>query len=100
MYTLFNIIFMIAAMVLDNVLGIADPMTNYGPIYGLYALGTLLPSLAVAVRRLHDAGKSGWFLLIALIPLIGGIWLIVLLAKDGEPGTNKWGPNPKEGVPA
>jgi len=52
----------------------------------------------VAVRRLHDVGKSGWFLFIALIPLIGTIWLLVLLAKDGEPGMNQYGINPKEGI--
>lgn len=96
MFVLFNIIFTIVAMALDNVAGIADPMTGYGPIYGLYALAVLLPSIAVAVRRLHDVGKSGWFILIAFIPLIGAIWLIVLYARDGEAGPNKYGPNPKE----
>ncbi len=96
MFVLFHIIFSIAAMVLDNVTGMADPTTNYGPIYALYALALLLPSLAVAVRRLHDVGKSGWFLLIALIPIIGAIWLIVLYVTDSKPGPNKYGPNPKE----
>lgn len=96
MFILFNIIAAIIAVVLDNVLGIADERTGYGPIYGLVALALLLPGLAVSVRRLHDVGKSGWFLLIVLIPLIGAIWLIVLTVKDGVPGSNKWGPNPKE----
>jgi uncharacterized membrane protein YhaH (DUF805 family) len=54
----------------------------------------LIPGLAVGVRRLHDAGKSGWMYLVGLIPLAGFIWLIVLWAKEGEPGENKWGPNP------
>jgi uncharacterized membrane protein YhaH (DUF805 family) len=98
MFVLFNLIFSIAAAVLDNVAGLADPMIGYGPIYGLYALAVLLPSLGVAVRRLHDVGKSGWFILIALVPLIGAIWLIVLYAKDGDPGVNKYGVNPKEGI--
>ncbi len=61
----------------------------------LYGLAVLLPGLAVGVRRLHDVGKSGWFLLIALIPLIGAIWLIVVLATEGEAGTNEYGPDPK-----
>jgi uncharacterized membrane protein YhaH (DUF805 family) len=61
----------------------------------LYALAVILPSLSLVVRRLHDAGKSGWFYFIALIPIIGGIWLLVLLCTDSEAGTNKWGPNPK-----
>ncbi len=97
MYTLFTIIFLIAAAVLDNVLGLAHPMVGYGPIYGVYSLATLLPGLAVSVRRLHDVGKSGWFFLIILIPIIGGIWLLVLACTDSQPGANKWGPNPKEG---
>lgn len=98
MFILFNILFTIVASVLDNAAGLADPMIGYGPITGLYSLAVLLPSIAVAVRRLHDVGKSGWFILIALIPLIGAIWLIVLYARDGEPGANKYGVNPKEGI--
>lgn len=66
-------------------------------LYGMYALAVLIPSLAVAVRRLHDVGKSGWFLLIALIPIIGGIWLLVLLCTDSVAGENEYGPNPKTG---
>lgn len=97
MFTLFNIIFAIVAMVLDNVLGMAGD-TGYGLLYASYALATLVPGLAVAVRRLHDIGKSGWFILVALIPLIGGIWLLVLLCTDSKPGTNEYGPNPKEGA--
>lgn len=100
MFTLFNIIFSIVAVVLDGAMGLADPMTGYGPITGLYSLAVLLPGLAVAVRRLHDVGKSGWFILIALVPLIGAIWLLVLFCTDGQPGTNKYGPNPKEGAVA
>ena len=60
----------------------------------LYSLALLVPSLAVSVRRLHDAGYSGWFTLIGLIPIVGGIVLIVFLATDSKPD-NQWGPNPK-----
>jgi len=52
--------------------------------------------LAVAVRRLHDVGKSGWMILVALIPIVGAIWLIVLMVTDSIPGENQYGPNPKE----
>lgn len=83
-------------MILDNVLGIAMEGIGYGPLYGIYLLAIILPSLAVAVRRLHDIGKSGWMILISLIPLIGGIWLLVLLVTDSNPGDNQYGPNPKE----
>ncbi|MBT4723128.1 DUF805 domain-containing protein [Candidatus Falkowbacteria bacterium] len=96
MFTLFNIIFAIVAMILDNVLGIAMAEIGYGPLYGLYALAMLIPGLAVSVRRLHDVGKSGWMLLIALIPLIGAIWLLVLMLTDSNPGENQYGSNPKE----
>lgn len=98
MFILFYLLFAATAMVLDNILGIAIEGVGYGPIYILYVLAMLVPSLAVAVRRLHDIGKSGWMLLISLIPIIGSIWVIVLLAKDSAPGENEYGLNPKEGV--
>ena len=69
---------------------------SLGILYLVYALFVFIPGLAVAVRRLHDVGKSGWMLLIALIPLIGAIWLLVLFLTDSNPGENKYGPNPKE----
>jgi uncharacterized membrane protein YhaH (DUF805 family) len=98
MFVLFNMIFAFVAVLLDNLLGTANERTGYGIIYGLYALAVVLPSLAVLTRRLHDLGKSGWWFFIALIPLIGGIWLLVLLATDGQPDTNQYGPNPKQGL--
>ncbi|WP_243398301.1 DUF805 domain-containing protein [Deinococcus koreensis] len=61
----------------------------------LYALAVFVPSLAVTVRRLHDTGKSGWWYLIGLIPLVGGLVLLVFTVLDSEPGSNRWGPNPK-----
>jgi uncharacterized membrane protein YhaH (DUF805 family) len=95
-FVLFNLIFSIAAVILDNTLGLAIKNVGYGPIYGLYILAVFIPSLAVSVRRLHDVGKSGWMLLVAFIPLIGAIWLLVLYVTDSQPGSNKWGPNPNE----
>ena len=96
MFVLFNMIFAIVAAILDNVLGIAMEGTGYGPLYGIYALAVLIPGLAVAVRRLHDVGKSGWMILITLIPLIGAIWLLVLLVTDSNLGENQYVQNPKE----
>jgi uncharacterized membrane protein YhaH (DUF805 family) len=96
MFILFNMIFGFVAMLLDNLLGIADPVIGYGAIYGLYTLALIIPGIAVAVRRLHDLGKSGWMLLIAFIPLIGAIWLIVLMCTDSNAGENQYGANPKE----
>ena len=95
MFVLFYAIFGIVAVVLDNVFGTAGKDIGYGIIYGLYSLAMILPALGVAIRRLHDTGRSGWWLFISLIPIIGSIWLLVLLATDGQPGENKYGPNPK-----
>ena len=96
MFTLFNLIFAIVAMVLDNLLGLKfNEQIPYGFMYMLYGLAVFIPGLAVAVRRLHDVGKSGWWLLIAFIPLIGAIWLIVLYATEGTRGNNEYGPDPK-----
>jgi uncharacterized membrane protein YhaH (DUF805 family) len=95
MFVLFNVIFGVAAMILDNVLGLASKELGYGPIYGIYALVMILPSLAVAARRLHDIGKSGWWQLIALIPIIGIIMLIVWYVREGETGSNIYGSDPK-----
>ena len=95
MFVLFNIIFAIVAMILDNILGTAMEGVGYGIIYLLYMLAVLIPSIAVAVRRLHDTDRSGWWIFIALVPIIGGIWLLVLLILDGTAGENKFGPSPK-----
>ena len=62
----------------------------------LVALGLFLPSLAVAVRRLHDTNRSGWFYLISFIPLVGAIILIVFMCQDSASGPNRYGPSPKE----
>jgi uncharacterized membrane protein YhaH (DUF805 family) len=96
MFALFNVIFIITAMILDNVLGLTIGELPYGVFYFLYSLAVLIPGLAVYVRRLHDIGKSGWMILIALIPLIGPIWLLVLTLTDSNHGENQYGPNPKE----
>ncbi len=64
-------------------------------VYGLVVLATLVPTLAVSVRRLHDLNKSGWFYFIALIPLIGSIILLVWFFTDGERFANNYGSDPK-----
>ena len=95
MFTLFNSIFAILAMIIDNVTGLANPETGYGLFYIIYAILMFLPSLAVVVRRLHDVGKSGVMFFISIIPLVGAIWLLVLFCTDSQNETNKWGDNPK-----
>ena len=95
MFILFNFIFACAAAIADNLIGTTFGAIGYGVLYLAYGLVTFIPSFAVGVRRLHDVGKSGWFCLIALIPLIGAIWLLVLMCIDSHPD-NEYGPNPKE----
>ena len=66
-----------------------------GLLSGVFSLATLIPTLAVSVRRLHDTGRSGWWLLLSLIPLIGAIVLLVFFVQDSAAGDNAHGPNPK-----
>jgi len=98
-FTLFNALFAIVwifAMALMAALG--DRPGDQAMVLMIYlswmAL-VMLPGLAVAVRRLHDTGRSGWMVLIALIPFVGTIWLIVLMATEGKRGWNEYGPDPK-----
>ena len=62
----------------------------------LWSLAVFIPSLAVSVRRLHDIGRSGWWVLLSLLPLVGAIILIIWHCTDSQPGANQYGPNPKE----
>jgi uncharacterized membrane protein YhaH (DUF805 family) len=78
------------------VLGVRAVSPTLGQLlYILVLLATLVPTLAVGVRRLHDTGRTGWWLLIALIPIIGAIVLIVFFVQDSAPGSNEFGPSPK-----
>ena len=89
---LFAILASAAANILDAILGI--------PLFSvIVGLGLLLPGLAVGVRRLHDTDRSGWWILIGLIPLIGLIVLLVFFVQESDPGPNKYGP-PPAGQPA
>ncbi len=95
MFYLFSMIFLIVAIVLDELLGTFVEDSRYGVISSLLALALILPNLAVMVRRLHDVGKSGWLLLIIIIPVIGNICIFILLVTNSDPGDNQYGPNPK-----
>ena len=81
----------IVAMILDAIIFSSET----GLFYIVVALGLFLPSLAVTIRRLHDTSRSGWWLLLSLIPLIGSIILIVYLASETKFETNQWGPPAK-----
>ena len=88
--------FFLFACIISFVLGvIAAFVPDLSLLYFIFALGIMIPSIAVFFRRLHDTGRSGWWWLIGLIPLIGAIVLLVFLVQDSQPGENQYGPNPK-----
>ena len=81
-------IFAIVIMGIDIILGL-------GFLYIIYSLVVMIPGIAVGIRRLHDIGKSGWMVLIVLIPCIGAFWLLYLMVQDSSPLDNEYGPSPK-----
>ncbi|MCC7249971.1 MAG: DUF805 domain-containing protein [Lysobacter sp.] len=87
--------FMLISFVIAIVIAIIANMIKFPMLSNLYSLAVLLPTLGVGARRLHDTGKSGWWQLIGIVPLIGIIVLIVFWAKDSDPGDNQFGSNPK-----
>ncbi|HSI46090.1 MAG TPA: DUF805 domain-containing protein [Methylophilus sp.] len=89
--------FVLVSFLIILAIEFVEPVLGTGGFIGmLYSLVILLPSVAVSIRRLHDTDRSGWWLLISLIPLIGGIVLLVFMVQDSTSGQNQYGPNPKE----
>ncbi len=101
MFVLFNILISMGLMLFVGI-GAASESTTmvviFYSLYALYSLAVLLPTIAVTVRRLHDINKSGAYFFIVFIPLIGGIWLLVLMATEGTQGENQYGPDPKSEI--
>lgn len=94
MFVLFNLI-------ISLVLGVLDALLKINNTLGMiYSLAVFLPSLAVGIRRLHDTDRSGWWVLIGFVPVIGAIMLLVFAVMDSTPGQNKYGPSPKGSAPA
>lgn len=96
MFFLFNVLISLGLGVLDVVVGTYSVEYETGLFSGLYSLFVLIPSIAVSVRRLHDTNRSGWWIVISLIPIIGVLVLFVFMCLDSQPGTNRFGVNPKE----
>lgn len=92
MFQLFNVIIYVIAMILAGI--ISEKL--FVSLLGLYALAIIIPSIAVCIRRLHDTGRSGWWILISFVPLVGGIILLIFTILEGDAGTNQYGPDPKE----
>ena len=95
-FYLFYILFIFVLTFIDIMIGTYDAVAEIGLIGGVFVLSMLIPLLAASVRRLHDTDRSGWWLLIALIPLIGAIVILVFTLQDSKPGENQYGSNPKE----
>ena len=94
MFALFSTIASIILTIVDLSLGTVYGLTEIGLLSTLYSLAVLLPSLGVSVRRLHDTNHSGWWMFIVLIPLIGVLFLLVVMCFDSTED-NEYGPNPK-----
>lgn len=91
--------YIVVYMVLAIIVNVIDSMVHLGGLLGgLLSLALLLPNLGVAVRRLHDTNRSGWWILIALVPLVGIVLLIIWYAAEGTKGPNTYGPDPKGGA--
>jgi uncharacterized membrane protein YhaH (DUF805 family) len=94
MFALMNFLISILISIVGAVIGDTDGLIAVS-LSGVYALFIFIPSLAVTVRRLHDTNKSGWWILITLVPLIGGLVLLIFMIMDSDPNTNAYGANPK-----
>ncbi|MBB5709685.1 DUF805 domain-containing protein [Sphingomonas xinjiangensis] len=90
-FTLFWFGVCFAAIILDTMLGWSGEEAGAGPLYALAAIGLFLPSISVAVRRLHDTDRSGWRYWLVLFPLIGFIFLLVWFCQPGTAGENQYG---------
>ena len=95
-FALFNIIISIVLAVIDGITGSYSAAFGMGLLGAIYMLAVLVPAIAVSVRRLHDTDRSGWWMLIILVPLIGAIVLLVFMVLDSSPSQNQYGVNPKE----
>lgn len=99
MYSLFNfaiyaVLMLIAAAFYIN--GYPSVLMAVGGLASLYSLATLVPSLAVTFRRIHDTGRHGHMFFVWIIPVVGAIWFLIMLCQDSQPESNNWGKNPKE----
>ena len=94
-FGLFNAIFSVVLVIADVFFGTSGGVSSPGLLSGVYTLGVFLPALAVLVRRLHDTNRSGWWILISFLPLIGILVLLFFSVQEGQPGENQYGISPK-----
>lgn len=94
LFVLFHILIVFGVSLVDVAIGTANVYQGIGLLSGLYLVAVFMPGLAVTVRRLHDRGLTGWLALIGLIPFVGGLIMLVLMALPGTPEDNAYGSNP------
>ena len=99
MFVLSNVIIVVFLGIIDGMAD-SDSEGSRSTLTTLYVLATLIPFLAVGVRRLHDTGRSGWWMLIGVIPIIGAIVLLIFIIHDSQLMDNQYGPNPKREITA
>jgi uncharacterized membrane protein YhaH (DUF805 family) len=93
-FVLFNFIISVVLGFIDGVIGSSGAGMGVGVLGSLYALAVLVPSIAVSIRRLHDTGRSGWWLLISLVPFVGFVILLVFMVLESDAGENQYGSSP------
>jgi uncharacterized membrane protein YhaH (DUF805 family) len=94
-FVLFNFLVVVVLSVVDMGIGTFNEEAEIGLLSGVYLLAVLIPSIAVTVRRLHDTDRSGWWILLNFIPVIGSVVILIFAVLDSQPGGNRFGPNPK-----
>ena len=95
-YMLFYVIILVVLSICDGIIG-TTMQTGFGILTLIYVLAVLIPSIAVSVRRLHDTGRSGWWILIQFVPIVGIFIFLYFMVSDSNPGANAYGPSPKQG---
>ncbi len=103
-FVLFEVLFLFAAIIIDVIVTLAvygaQTNSHFLPIFTCLAIfGFLLPNLTVLIRRLHDVGMSGWFLLLEFVPYVGGLFALVISLIPGQAEPNKYGPGPGRTLP-
>ena len=97
-FSLVNIVISLVLSFVDGAIGTYDPQTEIGALGVVFSLVILLPALAVSVRRLHETGRSGWWMLLLLLPLLGALVILVFMLLASNEGENEYGPHPGEAV--
>ncbi len=94
-FMLLNLLIYVVTIIIDRAIGMQGRNDGAGFIPLFYSIAMIIPSTAVGVRRMHDIDRSGWWVLMSAIPLLGSLGFIYLAAQEGDPDANKYGPNPK-----